>query len=258
MDKEKQFAQILSDTLILARKQKNNITRSQIAHAFAPLAFNDAQLAELETYFAGRKITVSDKLGAASEPGKIVSVGGYREEQRSAHLRAYIDAVNKKRRLTGEEGRACYELVKAGDAEAKNRFIEHFLPLVADIARLYEEQGVYPEDLIGEGNVALVTGVTLLGATETFEEAEEALTQMMMNAMEDLIRRTTKAEADDRKALGRVQEVADKAKELAEEYRRDLTVEELLDETGWDRAQVEQILRLSPGGLDGLTDTPPV
>ena len=117
---------------------------------------------------------------------------------------------------------------------------------------------MYPEDLIGEGNVALVTGVTLLGATETFEEAEEALTQMMMNAMEDLIRRTTKAEADDRKALGRVQEVADKAKELAEEYRRDLTVEELLAETGWDRAQVEQILRLSPGGLEGLTDTPVV
>lgn len=253
MDKEKQFAQILSDTLILARKQKNRITRSQIATAFAPLAFNEVQTAEIENYLSERKIAVLDALeDGRAEPGKVRQVRGLREEQRSAHLTAYIDAVNKKRHLSDAEARACYERVKAGEKAAQHELIEHFLPLVADIARLYEEQGVYPEDLIGEGNVALVTGVTLLEATETFEDAEEALSQMMMNAMEDLIRRTTKAEADDRKALARVQEVADKARELAEEYRRNLTVEELLEETGWDRAQVEQILRLTPGGLEDV------
>ncbi|MBR0090653.1 MAG: hypothetical protein IJP92_03030 [Lachnospiraceae bacterium] len=258
MDREKQFAQILSDTLILARRQKNRITHTQIETAFAPLSFNDAQFAELESYFATRKIAVLDTIAEQVEPGRVAQREGLREEQRSAHLKAYLDAVNKKRRLTDAEAKDCYERVMAGDRAAQHEMIEHFLPLVADIARLYEEQGVYPEDLIGEGNVALVTGVTLLEATESFEQAEEALSQMMMNAMEDLIRRTTKAEADDRKALNRVQEVADKARELAEEYRRDLTVEELLEETGWDRAQVEQILRITPGGIEGLTGVSPV
>ena len=38
----------------------------------------------------------------------------------------------------------------AGDADAKHRMIEIFLPQVAEIAKLYAGQGVFLEDLIGE------------------------------------------------------------------------------------------------------------
>ena len=78
------------------------------------------------------------------------------------------------------------------------------------------------------------------------------------NTPEEAIRRADKERADDEKTLARVREVAEKAESLRQEYRRDLTLEELLDETGWDRAQVEQILRITSGGIEGLTDTPVV
>ena len=71
MDREKQFAQILSDTLILARRQKNRITHAQLATAFAPLSFNDAQFAELESYLGTRKIVVLDTIAESVEPGRV-------------------------------------------------------------------------------------------------------------------------------------------------------------------------------------------
>ena len=50
----------------------------------------------------------------------------------------------------------------AGDADAKHRMIEIFLPQVAEIAKLYAGQGVFLEDLIGEGNVALTMAAEML------------------------------------------------------------------------------------------------
>ena len=48
-------------------------------------------------------------------------------------------------------------------------------------------QGVFLEDLIGEGNVALTMGVTMLGSLEEPSEAEGMLAKMMMDAMEEYI-----------------------------------------------------------------------
>ena len=50
----------------------------------------------------------------------------------------------------------------AGDNAAKTKVLEMMLSDIVDLAKLYAGQGVYVEDLIGEGNVALSLGVEML------------------------------------------------------------------------------------------------
>ena len=133
----------------------------------------------------------------------------------------------------------------AGETDAQGRLIQVYLPQVVEIAKLYAGQGVFVEDLIGEGNVALSMGVTMLGCLEKKEEAEGMLMKMVMDAMEDFISENMEETQKDNKVLKKVNQVAEKAKELSEELRRKVTVEELCAETGLSEKAVRDAMRLS-------------
>lgn len=226
-NKEQEFAKILTATKKKARAQGNFLTEEELAQAFAGLELQEEQLTQVRAFFTAHGI----------------GIGAQKEKPRTP-----LYEVG----LSSSEAQALFEQAVSGEKEAKNRLIEIHMPMVDEISKLYEEQGVFPEDLVGEGYLALVTGVELLGASETFAEAQQALSGVVMNAMEDLIRRTMADKNEDRKMLDQVQETADKARELADEYHRDLTIEELMEETGWKEEDIATVLRLVGGSLDGI------
>lgn len=108
------------------------------------------------------------------------------------------------------------------------------------------------EDLIGEGNEALMRGVTLLSALEEEDEVESALSQMIMNAMEERIQEDLEAGAKGKKAADLVNEVADRARELADELRHKVSVEELMEESGWTEEKIREAIRLSGDRIEDL------
>ena len=154
-------------------------------------------------------------------------------------------------------------LALAGDMQAQHRLMESFLKNVVDIAKLYSGQGVLLEDLIGEGNIALAAGLKTLGCMDVEERpsAEEedsgkipggkaakvqgVLARQVMDAMEELIRRTADCEKVDKKAAEQVNMVADKARALAEELRRKVTPQELAGETGLSVKAIQDAMRMS-------------
>ena len=140
----------------------------------------------------------------------------------------------------------------AGDTGAQARLTEGYLKDVADIAKLYAGQGVYLEDLIGEGNVALAVGVTMLGCAENAKEAQGMLMKMVMDAMEDYIAENAAAEKVDQKIVNKVNKVSEKARELSEELRRKVTVEELSQESGLSVNQIREAMRLSGNKIEEI------
>ena len=140
----------------------------------------------------------------------------------------------------------------AGEAQAQNRLIQIFLPQVMETARLYTGQGVYLEDLIGEGNVALTVGVTSLGAFEHAREAEGALMRMVMDAMEDCIVENMQESDKDKKVAEKVNKVAEKAKELANELHRKVTAQELASESGMSLKSIKDAMRMSGFAIEDL------
>lgn len=106
--------------------------------------------------------------------------------------------------------------------------------------------------MIGEGNLALSMAVTMLGCMEHAQEAEGILVQMIMDAMEECITGTVREMEKDRKVLERVNHVADKAKELAADLHRKVTVEELASETGMTVKAIQEAMRMSGFAIEDI------
>ncbi len=242
MERETAFAEILEEVKRKARAQQNFITKSEVEEAFSTLSLSEQQVEMVFAYLRQNKIGVD-------EP---VDVDAYLEEEERNYLDNYLEALEAIPKVTDGEREAITLSAMAGDKDAIRRLTELMLPEVPQVAKLYTGQGVSLEDLIGEGNVALSLGVTMLGALEHAHEAQGMLGKMMMDAMEDCIAARAVEEKSDRKIADKVNKVADAANTLQEELRRKVTVEELMEESGLSRKAIEDALRISGGKIESI------
>ena len=227
------FAKTLEEVRKTAKAQGNTISKEQVEEAFVALALSEEQLALVYDYLEKHKIGV----------GEPVDLDDYLSEEEIDYLEEYKKELASLETLSEGEKEAVTLSAMAGERDAQQKLIAVYLPQVVEIAKLYTGQGVYLEDLIGEGNVAITMGVTMLGCLEHAAEAEGMLMKMVMDAMEELI---SEAVADDergRKALAKVNKVAKKAKELSDDLKRKVTVEELAKESGMSEKYILAALR---------------
>ena len=256
--KEQEFMKTLQETLKQARRSGGVIRRSEIAERFGPLELEQAQLDQVEAYLKAHKITVgSDSTDGADDED-------LPEEERD-FLQSYKEMLEEIPVLSDSVLDAVKISAMAGEASAQKELTEQMLGKVVEIARLYAGQGVsaedlilllrlYMEDLIGAGNEALVTGVTLLGHLEGPQEVEGELGRRIMDSMEDLISAMLDEKAFDRELEDEVNLVADKAKELAEILGRKVTAEELAREGEVTLEQINNAVRMTGGMIGDLEE----
>lgn len=240
--KELLFARTLEQVKRKAKEQNNCISREQIREAFQALDFSEQQLQMVIEYLEKHKIGID-------EP---VDLDDYLTEGEMDYLEEYRRELALLERVSDGEREAITLSAMAGDVQAQKRLIQIFLPEVMETARLYTGQGVYLEDLIGEGNVALAAGVAGLGAFEHAVEAEGALMRMVMDAMEDCIAENMQESDKDKKLADKVNKVAGKAKELANELHRKVTAAELAQESGMSLTYIEDAMRMSGFAIEDL------
>lgn len=243
MERETAFAEILEEVRKTARAQHNFITKEEVEEAFSALSLSAEQMEMVYDYLRQNKIGVDEPVDADA----------YLDEEERNYLDSYLEALQAIPAVTEGEREAITLSAMAGDADAIKRLTEIMLPEVTQIAKLYTGQGVSLEDLIGEGNVALSLGVTMLGALEHATEAQGMLAKMMMDAMEDCIAANEADEKSDQKIADKVNKVADAANALKEELRRAVTVEELMDESGFSRKMIEDAMRISGGKIESIS-----
>lgn len=240
MNREILFAQTLESVKQLAKEQGNCISKEQITEAFAEMELGEEQLALVEDYLIKHKISI----------GEPVNPDDYLTEEEINYLDTYLEELNRMETVSSGEKEAIFLSAMAGDTQAQARLAEIYLPQVVEIAKLYAGQGVYLEDLIGEGNVAVAMGVTMLGCLEHASEVEGMLGKMVMDAMEDYIADNMDESQKDKKVADKVNEVADRAKELAEDLNRKITVEELAAETKLSEEEILEAIRMSGNKIE--------
>lgn len=242
MEQVKQFEKALAQMKELAGEQGGYVEKVQVEEAFLEFNLTGEQMTLLNDYLKKNRIGV----GRPAEPSD------YMSQEEINYLEEYLKQLKELPDCSEGEKEAVTLSAMAGDKNAMNRLINIFLPEVAQIAKLYTGQGVLLEDLIGEGNVALTVGVTMLGAMEHAKEAQGMLIRMVMDAMEELIAGNMAEINQEKKLTDRVNLVADKANELAGELHRKVTVEELMEETGMSRKKILEAFRLSGDKIDAL------
>ena len=242
MNRELKFAQTLEEVKKKAKEQGNCISEEQIKESFSALSLTEEQFQMVYDYLKQHKIGI----------GEPVNPDDYLSEEEADYLDAYLEQLKEFPEVSDGEKEAITLSAMAGDTDAQNRLIQIFLPQVAEIAKLYAGQGVFLEDLIGEGNIALTVGVTMLGALEHASEAQGMLGKMIMDAMEDFIAEDAAEARKDRQLADKVNLVADKANELAADLHRKVTVEELMQETGMSRKSILDAIRISGDKIESI------
>lgn len=243
MDREVQFAKALEAVKNKAKEQSHCISKEQVEEAFLELSLSEEQMEMVYQYLRQHKIGIGEQVDSEE----------YLQEEEKDYLEQYLEDLKALPEVSAGEKEAITLSAMAGDTDAQRRLTEIFLPEVAEIAKLYAGQGVYLEDLIGEGNVAVAMGVTMLGALEHASEAQGMLAKLIMDAMEEYIAENAEETKKDRRIADKVNKVADAANELYEELHRKVTVEELMAETGFSRKAIEDAIRMCGDKIEALS-----
>ncbi|MBP8715716.1 MAG: hypothetical protein KBH85_10040 [Lachnospiraceae bacterium] len=241
-DIESVFMKKLHGLEELAREQGGIITKEQEGETFGELKLDSDQMDMVGDFLKKNNIGI----GTPAAPED------YMDEQELDYFNEYKEEIEKLPEYTDGEKEAFTLSAMAGDKSSQNKLIEAFLPNVLDIAKLYSGQGVLVEDLIGEGNAALVAGVSMLAALDNASEGQGMLTKMIMDAMDELIKEEYDSAKTSGKMVMRVNKVADKANELSDDLMRKVSVEEVMKETGLSRAYILEAMRLSGDHIDSI------
>lgn len=244
MNKEIEFAKTLEAVRKTAALNGNTITREEVYEAFSPLALDDTQMGLVFDYLEKHKVG----LDAPAD------LDEYLTDEETNYLNEYLQMLDTLSSLSEGEKEAAFLSAMAGEKSAQEKLIHAFLPKVADIAKLYTGQGVFLEDLIGQGNMALSEGVSMLGSQENAKDAERLLVNMIMDAMEELLAGQLQATEADKEMENKVNEVAQKAAAMAKELRRPVTVKELSEESGLEEDLIREVMRMSGNAIEDLVD----
>ena len=173
-------------------------------------------------------------------------------EEEMNHLREYEEMIDSIEIPSDNIMDAIRLSAMAGERDAQRKLTEYSLKKVVDIARLYAGQGVYMEDLIGAGNEVLLIAVTQLAPLDKPDEVDGYLGRRIMDAMEDVIAANLDEKAAEKAVEERVNLVADRAKELAQELGRKVSVMELAAEYDMDPEDIREAVRLSGNAIGDI------
>ena len=236
------FVRTLEEVKKQAKEQQNCISEQQVRDAFEQLHLSEEQFSLVFDYLKKHKIGID-------EP---VDLDEYLSDEEMNYLEEYKKELAMLEEVSEGEKEATILSAMAGERDAQKKLISLYLPQVVEVSKLYSGQGVFLEDLIGEGNVALSMGVAMLGCLEHAKEAEGMLMKMIMDAMENCINENMQEADKDQKVVDRVNKVADKARELAAELHRKVTVEELAGESGMSEKTIREAMRMSGFAIEDL------
>lgn len=242
MNREIEFGKTLELVRGIAKEQGNCISKEQVEESFAALELDDDKIELVFDYLKKHGIGIGEPLNPEE----------YLSEEEVDYLEEYLNQLKELREVSEGEKEAITLSAMAGDLDAQRSLINIFLPQVVEIAKLYAGQGVFLEDLIGEGNVAVTMGVTMLGALEHAGEAQGMLAKLVMDAMEEYIAENAEEVKKYRKIADKVNKVADKANELSKDLHRKVTVEELMEETGMSDKYIREAMRISGDNIDSI------
>lgn len=138
------------------------------------------------------------------------------------------------------------------DEEAQAVLLNHYLKDVVDIAKLYIYQSLPAEDLIGEGNIGLMTAIKALATLESVDEVEPFVGKLIMDAMDKAIYEDTDIRRQAEELADRVNDIDEKAKKFSDEMKRPVTAMELAEETGMPLEEIIEAMRLTGDQIEGL------
>ncbi len=241
---ESEYRKTLDRLIRTAHESGNRITEEVYHGIMDPLEMSDKEDELTRGYLKGINIAIGDGAGYrkpefTEEDGKYL--GMYLEELEGLPVYTEEEILDAKKRA-----------IKDDDEEAQGILMNHYLKSVVDIARLYVYQALPAEDLIGEGNIGMMTAIRALSTLDDASEADGFVGRFIMDAMDAAIYEDTDVRQRMEDMVVHINEINDKARLLSETMHRPVTAAELAEETGIDLEEIKEAMRLSGSQIEGL------
>ncbi|MBQ8956690.1 MAG: hypothetical protein IJ075_06950 [Lachnospiraceae bacterium] len=243
---EKEYREALDRVIRKAHENRNFITEEAYLEILSPVGMNDRE----DGLTRGYLDSIGIKFGEGSREA-------YKEpeftEADGKYLKLYLEELEALPRYTEAEIYEAKQKAIADDDEgAQAVLMNHYLKNVVDIAKLYIYQAVPAEDLIGEGNIGLMTAIKALATLDDPDEVDGFVGKLIMDAMDEAIYEDTDIRQQIDEMVEKVNDINEKAKLLSEEMKRPVTAAELSEETTIPIAEIMEALRLSGNQIEGL------
>jgi RNA polymerase primary sigma factor len=170
-------------------------------------------------------------------------------------LDQYLYEVSKTPLLTAQQEIAIAKRVRAGDEEAMQELVKRNLRFVISVAKKYQNRGLALTDLIGEGNIGLLTAARKFDPDQGVKFISYAVWWIRQAILASLARqgRTVRVPLNRTADLSRIVRTAET---LRQDLRREPTPEEIAHATGLslDVVQALAALNTSDVRLDAPLD----
>jgi len=163
-------------------------------------------------------------------------------------LDQYLHEVSKTPLLTQKEEIALARKVRAGDQESMQELVKRNLRFVISVAKKYQNRGLPLTDLIGEGNVGLLTAARKFDPDQGVKFISYAVWWIRQAILAALARqgRTVRVPLNRTADLSRIVRTAEY---LRQTLRREPTPEEIADATKLSLEVVQSLAALNTGDV---------
>ncbi|WP_310604950.1 sigma factor [Anaerosporobacter sp.] len=278
MQDKENFLAMLAAIVDLAKTQDNIITTDEIKELLDDSEFTEEQMGHVYEYLAANQIRIQGYIRATktmeeqvenladseqeyvdSESKKAIEELNEREQrleqEEASYIRMYLEDLEAISPMIEGEIEGLLQSLRKGNRSAKERLLELHLREVVTIARSYQGRGIIVGDLIQEGNIGLMTALEEIytGANRVPTESVSDTTEYILNRIRESMEFVIAEQQDDKILENRIVEkvnfISATMKELAEEYGREATIEELVQFTKIDKSEMEDILELAKDTL---------
>lgn len=256
MDNQQEFLKKLELLREKAAKQNGRIRTDEVKAFFAEDALTEEQMLLVYDYLLSQKISVAGYMksseltegraavGKAEKASADLS-GKYTSEERQYREEYRQDLSEVKPPLPGERERLFLEAA-AGDALAKGRLTELYLPVVLEIAEEMYCEGIYLGDMVQEGNVSLMLALELPESTgEDPQKADLFIREEIRQGIQAMIQEHTEQKQRDKRMEQQVNDLDGALHHLADKKERAVTIDELAEYMQISEDEILDIMKLA-------------
>lgn len=243
MNNEEKFLEKLNGIKALAETKNNRLTTQEVEQYFSEDALPQEQMSLVYDYLMAQRITVvgyTKMSGKAAEPEE--KPKSFLTLDEETYLKKYKKDLGAVKKEENGEKEALFRLAIEGEALAKSRLAELYLPVVLEIARDMHDGTVFLGDMVQEGNVSLLLALDLLSDAETVDAVIREEIRMGIRTM---MEEHAEMKHRDQKMVRQVSNLDETIQSLKKDRGREITIEELSEYMKISEEEILDIIKLA-------------
>ncbi len=204
-------------------------------------------LNDVKTYFSGMDLSedqlsmIMDYAGEKQKEDRLT-------EEEQAYLEQYGATFGDTREAYAGERKDLLDRYISGDGSVMERLTALYMETIIREAGKYHQSGITMEDLIQDGNMGLLVGLSMASAGS--EDPQSIILESIRGELSMAIEQASGFVESDRKVVSRANELNDSLTKLEKDLGRKVYPEEIAADMGISEEQVKEIIRLTGEELE--------